>query len=257
VLRAPRRPDVVEAAARESRILGLVRGCVPVDVPEWRVHTPELIAYPRLAGTPAATVDAIAKGYAWSIDPHSPGEPFLASLAGALAALHGIDPAAAAAAGVRVQSPAAARQAMAEAMDETRSLLHVRDGTWRRWQGWIADDTYWPPHATLVHGDLHPPHILVDPGHRVTGLLDWTEAEVTDPATDFALLYGIMGEVVVAPLIARYRQAGGRVWPRMQEHIIARWSAYPVTIARFVLRTGEVAHLELARMLLAAQQPQA
>ena len=55
VLRVPRRPDVLPRAENEARVLGLVKGRLPVEVPDWRIATPELIAYPRLAGPTAVT----------------------------------------------------------------------------------------------------------------------------------------------------------------------------------------------------------
>ncbi len=47
-----------------------------------------------------------------------------------------------------------------------------------------------PPVATLVHGDLGPDHILVADG-MATGIIDWTDAHIGDPALDLAwLLHG-------------------------------------------------------------------
>ena len=40
-------------------------------------------------------------------------------------------------------------------------------------------------HATMIHGDLHPGHIMVDNQANVTGLIDWTEATHSDPSMDF------------------------------------------------------------------------
>jgi macrolide phosphotransferase len=250
VLRAPRRPDVIEVAARESRVLALVRRHLPVAVPDWRVNTPELIAYPRLAGTPAATIDPVAKNYVWHMDRHSIPAAFMDSLAGAMAALHGIDLAAVAEAGVRVVQPGEMRQALAEDMDRVKRRWGVSESRWRRWQRWLADDSYWPQHAALVHGDLHAGHMLVEQDGRVTGLLDWTDAGVGDPAVDFALYDAIFGEAAFQALLERYRDAGGRTWPRLQDHVIERLAAYSLTMATYALRTGDEVHVERARAAL-------
>ena len=53
ILRTPRRPSVVAAAYVEARVLRLVGPRLAVAVPDWRVHAPDVIAYPRIAGTPA------------------------------------------------------------------------------------------------------------------------------------------------------------------------------------------------------------
>jgi macrolide phosphotransferase len=254
VLRAPRRPDVVELAAGEHRVLELVHRHLPVAVPEWRVNTPELIAYPRLPGTPAATIDPAAKDYVWHIDRQSLPAVFIDSLAASMAALHRIDLVAAAGAGMRVLQPMEVRQSLAGKMDQVKRRWGVPEPLWRRWQSWLADDTYWPPHPALVHGDLHAGHILVDADVRVTGLLDWTEAEVGDPAADFTLLYAIFGEAALDTLLERYNDAGGRTWPRMRDHVVELLATYPVTIAMFALRTGNEAHIEMARMALNAHE---
>jgi hypothetical protein len=91
VLRAPRRPDVVESAAYEKKVLDLIASRLPVAVPNWQVHTPELIAYPMLEGTPAATINPEAKNYDWYMNQESLPAEFVRSLAEAMAALHGID----------------------------------------------------------------------------------------------------------------------------------------------------------------------
>lgn len=57
VLRKPRRSDVVERASAEGITLAFLRANLTADVPDWRIHTPELIAYPMLKGTPAAGID--------------------------------------------------------------------------------------------------------------------------------------------------------------------------------------------------------
>src|SRR5262245_48479872 len=71
VLRVPRRPDVLPRAENEARVLRLLKGRLPAEVPDWRIFTPELIAYPRLAGTTAVTVDPVTKEPTWNIDKES------------------------------------------------------------------------------------------------------------------------------------------------------------------------------------------
>ncbi len=44
------------------------------------------------------------------------------------------------------------------------------------------------------HNDLGIEHVLVDPGTlRITGILDWTDAAVTDPAHDLGLVLRDLG----------------------------------------------------------------
>jgi macrolide phosphotransferase len=252
IVRVPRRPDVAERAGIEHRALEMVRMRIPAGVPRWEVFSPELIAYRRLAGHPAAVVDAEAGGYVWRFDETHPPTAFLDSLAAVLAALHGVEPAEALAAGLPVRTPADVRQEHAARMERARDVLQVPDSVWRRWQAWLADVDCWPEWSTLIHGDLHPAHILVDDAHRVTGLLDWTEARVADPAADFAVQYATLGRAALDALVERYGRAGGRVWPRMADHVVETWSAYPAVIAQFALLTGDDGPRQLGQYLVDA-----
>lgn len=50
-----------------------------------------------------------------------------------------------------------------------------------------------PPEAPVVaHGDLHFRHLLVDGGHA-SGVIDWGDVCVADPAIDLALLWSFVG----------------------------------------------------------------
>ncbi|MGG3308871.1 macrolide 2'-phosphotransferase MphI [Paenibacillus lautus] len=248
ILRKPRRSDVLERAGNEARVLKLIPSYLPVDVPDWRIYTPELIAYPLLSGEPAASVSS--EGYAWNMDHENPGDEFVRSLAETLVSLHGIDHDAARAAGLRVKSPQEVREETARNMEDIKSRLGVSDALWERWQKWLEEDSYWPTHSALIHGDLHPPHILIDERVQVTGLLDWTESEVASPAKDFVLYYAIYGEHNLRVLLDRYKQAGGKVWPRMFDHIVEQHAAYPVLIAQFALLTGQEEYMTMARNAL-------
>lgn len=254
VLRTPRRTDVVQSAAYEHKVLQLIRDTLPVAVPDWQVYSPEFIAYPQLEGTPAATIDMEAKSYVWFINPEALTERFVASLAKALAALHRTDHQQAAAFGVRVKQHDEVRQLMAQRMKEIRSAFGVSGELWQRWQTWLADDSYWPEYSALVHGDLHPGHILVSSNTEVTGMLDWTEAEVADPAIDFTSYYTLFGEVELTRLLKLYEAAGGRVWPCMSEHIVELTAAYPVLIAEFALKSGLDEYMEMARNTLGVRE---
>ncbi|WP_049627831.1 macrolide 2'-phosphotransferase [Bacillus sp. JFL15] len=250
VLRKPRRPDVIERAAAESDVLVFLRSHAAVSVPDWRVHTPELIAYPKLDGKPAAAIDLDKKQYVWNMEHEPPSDGFVGSLAAALAGLHGADPDAASRSGIEIIKPDDVRQRAAESMDHIKKEIGVSEQLWQRWQTWINDSSYWPDFSALIHGDLHPPHILIGENQRVTGLLDWTEAKVADPAKDFVLYQLILGEKETKRLMKSYEAEGGRVWPKMQEHVTEWQAAYPVETAKFALQTGQEEHMQMAREML-------
>ncbi len=46
----------------------------------------------------------------------------------------------------------------------------------------------------VVHGDLYVGHVLIDNTERVSGMIDWSEARVDDPAIDMAAHLMVFGE---------------------------------------------------------------
>jgi aminoglycoside phosphotransferase (APT) family kinase protein len=67
-----------------------------------------------------------------------------------------------------------------------------------------------PPAAvgTLVfcHNDLGAEHLLFDPEmETLTGVIDWTDAAITDPAVDFGRLYRDFGPAALKAIVANYR----------------------------------------------------
>ena len=253
ILRTPRRSDVAEAAGVEARVLRLLRPVLPVAIPDWRLHAPDLIAYRRLPGMPAITLSSTGTPTWHRVDPAAPGEPFLDSVAAALAALQSVTFEAAKNAGIPVRDVNQVRLDLERVMTETRDLLRPSEASWMRWQRWLADDTSWPHHLALVHGDLHPGHLLLDESARLIGILDWTEACLTDPSVDLAMFFGCFGPAALEDLLRRFERAGGRIWPTLAHHAAERWAAFPASIAEWAQRTGNEAALAHARGLLQAQ----
>jgi len=60
------------------------------------------------------------------------------------------------------------------------------------------------PALCLVHGDLVDEHILLDDAGRVTGVIDWGDSCLADPAMDFGGLYAWLGEDFVRSVLAHY-----------------------------------------------------
>jgi serine/threonine protein kinase len=79
--------------------------------------------------------------------------------------------------------------------------------------GWLGEwltrlATDEPPRA-LVHGDVAPQNLLVSPSGELVGLIDWGDAALADPATDFAKLP--FPQVPAA--LRGYREAGAPDFP--------------------------------------------
>jgi aminoglycoside phosphotransferase (APT) family kinase protein len=68
----------------------------------------------------------------------------------------------------------------------------------------------WTP--VFSHNDLGIEHVLVDPPTgRVTGVIDWSDAAIVDPAYDFGLLHRDLGPAALDAALRSYRTEAGDV----------------------------------------------
>ena len=121
------------------------------------------------------------------------------------------------------------------------------------WSRYLDDDTCFDFTPTLVHRDLITEHVLCDPatGH-LTGVIDWGDAGIDDPAVDFAGVRRQLGEEFARPMLAAY-------CPSLDTAVLRRMDFYagmePFHEIHFGQRTGDAAHLahgiEWARRLCA------
>jgi aminoglycoside phosphotransferase (APT) family kinase protein len=61
-----------------------------------------------------------------------------------------------------------------------------------------------PRTVVFCHNDLGTEHILADAAGAVTGVIDWSDAALADPAHDLALLYRDLGPDVFDLTVASY-----------------------------------------------------
>ena len=251
VLRLPRREDVMPRTRVEKQALDLVNQYVKYfQAPNWIIYTDELIAYKKLDGVPAGTIDHNIGNYVWEIDINNVPPSFHMSLGRVLAELHSIPNDKAKEFGLIVQTPEEARKSMKQRMNDVKTKFGVGEKLWNRWQSWVNDDEMWPKKTGLIHGDVHAGHIMIDKEANVTGLIDWTEAKVTDISNDFVFNYKAFGEEGLEALIIAYKEAGGYYWPKMKEHIIELVAAYPVSIAEFAIVSGVEEYVQMAKKAL-------
>ena len=110
--------------------------------------------------------------------------------------------------------PAEWRDETAAAVEEVRHVLTPTQlAEVRRF---LADPAPAPTSRwTLSHNDLGIEHVLVDPGAtqaRVTGVIDWGDAAITDPAYDFGLLLRDLGPAALGSALAAYTRTGADAW---------------------------------------------
>lgn len=250
IVRVPRRPEVAKTIGPEAKLLALVRGHVPVPVPDWQIQAHDLVAYPRLEGLPAASEDVVTRQLHWRINREDPAEEYVEMLGRCMAALHAISVSDAAVIGIAVHSPGEIRTEFSKKLERARHEIGMHK-TWReRGEQWLENDKLWPDHSVLIHGDLHPGHTLVDLQGRIVGLLDWTDAEVGDPGQEFIEASRKFQPALLDRLLEAYARYGGRTWDGLRQHIFEGIAFAPMFLGLLGLDNDQKLYVEKARARL-------
>jgi aminoglycoside phosphotransferase (APT) family kinase protein len=203
IVRWSKEPDPATRAAgvdREARLLAAVTAISPLPVPEPVFTVPEqgCLAYRKLPGLPLLDLPAPQRS--------AHGGSVAAILGELLCALH------------------------AAPVEQLAALVGVDDQPLAQWQREAAE-TYatvaravplvhrrvveafleaplpaggWT--AVFSHNDLGIEHVLVDPGTgMVTGVIDWGDAAIVDPAIDVGLLWRDLGPAAARAVLGSYR----------------------------------------------------
>ena len=203
IVRWSKEPDPAARAAvvdREARLLAAVAGISPLPVPEPAFAVPEqgCLAYPKLPGRPLLDLPEPW----WSAHAGSVG----ATLGELLTALHAAPVEhLAALADVDDQPPAEWRGEAAEAYATVAGRVPaVHRGAVEAFLEAPPPAGGWTP--VFSHNDLGIEHVLADPGGwTVTGILDWSDAAIVDPAVDVGLLYRDLGPAALDGALGSYR----------------------------------------------------
>lgn len=197
VVRQAREPDP-DAVRREAALLDLVARHVTLPVPQIVFTDPEkgILSYRALPGTPLIDIpDADSTALA------EPLGTFLAAIhAIPLADVEHLVPRDVDLPGEWLDEARAGYEQVgslipASARAEVEAFLHA------------------PPPSeakrlTLCHNDFGAEHILVDPDTlHITGIIDWSDASITDPVRDLALVYRDLGPDALDRAVAAYRTA--------------------------------------------------
>lgn len=182
--RAPRRPEVRPRLLAEATLLPWLAPQLPLPVP-----VPEL------------TTDGVRHLLL-------PGDPFTdggadvgRALGGFLKALHAVDTAEAVRYGALDAAPARAEKDafLGECRDQIVPLLPTE----LRSAALALLDRVAQVRTSLVHCDFGPDHILMTDG-QITGIIDWTDAVIGDPALDLCWPLNGAPEAVAAGVLETY-----------------------------------------------------
>jgi aminoglycoside 2''-phosphotransferase len=120
------------------------------------------------------------------------------------------------------------------------------------WEGFLRPRAHFRFEMALIHADLGPEHILCDPQTAgISGIIDWEDACVGDPALDFVGLLQVGGKEFVEQVLLAYpRDPGMNFWSRLDFYT----KIVPFHEILFGLETDDETHLhngldELQRML--------
>lgn len=194
VLRRHRRPDeeTAHAVRSEARLLGIVGAVSPVPVPEVVVADPEsgLLVLRRLPGTPLLD------------DPPADPTALVDQVIRFLVAVHAIPERLVADLVERDDHPLDAY--LAEAVETMPVLAPALTADARRTvERFLASAPPAEPGVTVFcHHDLGAEHLLAGADRTtLTGVIDWSDAALTDPARDLGRLYRDFGPAFAARVL--------------------------------------------------------
>lgn len=111
------------------------------------------------------------------------------------------------------------------------------------WEDHLKNETSFSFQPALIHRDLCPEdHIYCDPGYQtLTGVIDWEDASIGDPAMDFVGLLGLGGRPFVEKVLSAYQGSlGASFWHRAAFYL----DIGPFHELRFALTVQDQVHLQ-------------
>ena len=219
VLRRRRREAGGLSADREAELLALVAPSLPVPVPRvGRVVDEDTLVLERLPGVPL--LDSLPAAPPWC-------RARLGSVLGRVIAALAMVPVERVASVVPVDDAPHEEyvdEAAALVRDLGAALPADRRGAVLRFLS--ATPPRQPPTLVLCHHDLGAENLLVDPDDlRITGVLDWSDAAITDPALDLGLVLRDLGRAGFEHAVAAVTATGiplGDVVERAEFHARVR-----------------------------------
>ncbi len=208
MFRVPRRTEAEASLEKEARLLPELAPALPVAVPRyerlWRGRArPRILAgYRRIPGRPLSASAVVG----------AHGASLCRPIAGFLTALHAFPVGRATRAGVpagdaetwRREYDAFFRRIRKEAFPFLRS--GERSWATEMCEAFLAEEGHFRFAPVLLHRDLVAEHVLHDPrSHRITGVIDWGDASVGDPAFDFTGPLADLGAPAARAILAAYR----------------------------------------------------
>jgi aminoglycoside 2''-phosphotransferase len=208
VFRFPKRPEIAPGLLKEIRILPVLAGALPLRVPRFEYvwqggaqYEGLFVGYAKIPGVPLAREHLASPCV----------ERVSRQLGQFLTALHLFPRQRAGALGIPDSGAQGWRQHYDAFYQKVRHrifpLLDVNEqrDLAATWEGFLENEANFRFKPVWVHADLTGEHILFDAQQGcITGILDWEDATVGDPALDFTGLLGDYGRDFTLHVLAAY-----------------------------------------------------
>ncbi|HST83832.1 MAG TPA: phosphotransferase [Kineosporiaceae bacterium] len=230
VVRAPRTAAAGIRMDQEAELIDQLMSWLPFGLPQAEGTAPlptggKAMVHRRLPGHPIRPLELL----------HRPG---LATAYGqAVAAIHDLPVRLIEDAGLPVYSAEEYRFRRLAEIDRAAATGRVPTRLLTRWERAVEEVGAWRFVPCCVHGDLAGDNVLVE-AERVTGIMDWSETRVADPADDLAWLAigstePALDSVLAAYIAARRESPDPSLRRRARlsgEFAIARWLLHGVNL---------------------------
>ncbi|MFI7588318.1 phosphotransferase [Spongisporangium articulatum] len=199
VVRAPRTAAAGMRLDAEAELTAGLVSWLPFGLPQVEGSAPlpgggRAIVHRQLPGRPLQPPQLL----------HRPG--LATALGGAVAAIHDLPGRLIEEAGLPIYGAEEFRLRRLAELDRAAGTGRVPPALLQRWEQAVEEIGAWRFVPCVVHGDLVGENVLTE-GDRVTGVVEWSEARVGDPADDFAWLSIGPAEPTLDAVLAGYTAA--------------------------------------------------
>ncbi|MFC9996052.1 phosphotransferase family protein [Nocardia sp. NPDC127526] len=206
VVRMPKGVDGAEGIAQEARLLPELAGRVSLEIPRFAflaenpIGPGECCIYPAVPGESVGEAEWRARGLLEK-------KETARAIAGFMAEVHAFPVERARELEVEERDM---RAEYAEDLELIRAqvvpLLPAAEGRelLARWEGYLAEDANFAYPPTLIHADISVDHLLLT-GDRISGVIDFGDAQIGDPDYDLCYLWPEAG----AEFVRRVQECRG------------------------------------------------
>lgn len=224
IFRFPMRDDVIKPLQREIRLLPALEPTLSTPIPHFEYigqgnadHPYSFVGYRKIGGI--------------ALDDSRLTQEQLLALAPALATflneLHSFPIASAIKLVAQEHTPALWREIYQERYDDLRKRVfpgldaRLRAKSEQLWENFLDDQSVFTFQPKLIHCDLSGEHIFCEPERGVlTGVIDWGDVTVGDPAIDFVGLHWVGGRQFVEQILMRYQSTiDSAFWQRIDFYL--------------------------------------